>query len=462
MSEFITENRPDIRRFCSSADDIEEVISSSFGHPQSKKAMIKSRTARRWLNKLGFSWRDVKKGVFLDGHERDDVVEDRKKFLKIMDELSPYLVEFNADGTQKPKEYPPDCILGGPGCRPVVLITHDESIFSANDGRHQAWIAENGAFLRPKGKGRGIMVSDFLLPWSRLNLLSLPKARQDELVAAGIPREAAVLFEYGKDEGYWDGSKVLDQAINKALPIAEALYPEYQLVFIFDNATSHSVYAEDALRVAKMNKGEGGQQPLLRNGWYKDGDVVVEQEMFFTREDPATGTNCKVPKGIQRVLEERGLWPDRGLLLECAKPTCEPCSQMLRCKDCIKGIRCESCKEKKIHSGKCDSKRTCDNCERRKERCQCVTKRVCARCQSRQKRKCEECESLPPKCDSNSQLAFSLVMRLHQLTICLPRLLCPPTPLVTTRLHDTEMRDRGETRKLTRPAPCPLLSQVPL
>ena len=40
---------------------------------------------------------------------------------------------------------------------------------------------KHGTFLRPKGKGKGIMVSDFLLPWSRLNLYSLPKTRQDEL-----------------------------------------------------------------------------------------------------------------------------------------------------------------------------------------------------------------------------------------------------------------------------------------
>jgi hypothetical protein len=35
-------------------------------------------------------------------------------------------------------------------------------------GSHQAWVPENGTILRPKGKGKDIMVSDFLLPWSRL------------------------------------------------------------------------------------------------------------------------------------------------------------------------------------------------------------------------------------------------------------------------------------------------------
>jgi hypothetical protein len=42
---------------------------------------IKSRTARNWLHRLGYSWRDIKKGVFIDGHERPDVIESRWEFL---------------------------------------------------------------------------------------------------------------------------------------------------------------------------------------------------------------------------------------------------------------------------------------------------------------------------------------------------------------------------------------------
>ena len=121
------------------------------------------------------------------------------------------------------------------------------------------------------------MVSDFLLPWSRLNLLSLPRARQEELQSLGIPLEAAVLYEYGKEEGYWDGKMLLGQAVHRALPIAEALYPGYKFLFLFDNATSHSVYASDVLRASKMNKGDGGQQPFIRNGWFHDGETIRQK-----------------------------------------------------------------------------------------------------------------------------------------------------------------------------------------
>lgn len=74
---------------------------------------IRSRTARTWLRKLGYVYKDVQKDVFVDGHERSDVVEDRSNFLEKMEELKPYMVEFNEDGTMKPKVYPPDCAVKG-------------------------------------------------------------------------------------------------------------------------------------------------------------------------------------------------------------------------------------------------------------------------------------------------------------------------------------------------------------
>ena len=62
-------------------------------------------------------------------------------------------------------------------------------------------------------------------------------------------------FEYGKNnDGYWNGAKLYQQVINKALLIAEALYFGYSLLFLFDNATSHSMYTKDVLQVKNMNK----------------------------------------------------------------------------------------------------------------------------------------------------------------------------------------------------------------
>ena len=108
---------------------------------------IKSRTARNWLHKLGFEYKDVKKDVFVYGHERPDMVEDRKKFLSTMKDLEPYLVEFEEDGSVKTKEYPDDCVVEEDKRRPVIVITHDECTFSANDGIRKAWTRIGDTFL---------------------------------------------------------------------------------------------------------------------------------------------------------------------------------------------------------------------------------------------------------------------------------------------------------------------------
>lgn len=388
--------------------EIEEAINSvSYTEEENSEEVrvkgIRARTARKWLNKLGFSWKDVKKGVFIDGHEREDVVEDRHSFLKLMKDLSAYIVDFKADGSMEEKDYPSDCIVGGSDRRPIIVITHDESIFSANDGKRQAWIRDGDAILRPKGKGKGIMVSDFLLPFSRLNLLSLSAERQKELMISGVPSEAVVYFEYGQEEGYWEGDHLLRQVKERALPIAMSLYPGYQFLFLFDNATSHAVYSEDALRVRKMNKGIGGKQPFLRDGWFdKEGQRQL-QSMTFLGPDSLPEIIVPVQKGVQMVLEERGLWPTKGLNLVCPTPECTNCQAMAKCKACIKGSRCSSCLEKKVHSDKCTVKRACDECRRRKERCECVAKQYCPRCASRIGKKCLDCEELPPKCTSNGK-----------------------------------------------------------
>lgn len=56
--------------------------------------------------------------------------------------------------------------------------------------------------------------------------------------------------------------------------------------------------------------------------------------MSFQKKD---GTWCQ--KRIQQVLEERKLWLQKGLKLECPKSKCFNCEVMANCKNCIKGYR---------------------------------------------------------------------------------------------------------------------------
>lgn len=66
-----------------------EPVSLKAGRLSTK--MISLRTAIRWLRRLGYSRHPVKKGVYIDGHERADVKEARDTFLKEIDQLQKYI-----------------------------------------------------------------------------------------------------------------------------------------------------------------------------------------------------------------------------------------------------------------------------------------------------------------------------------------------------------------------------------
>ena len=65
--------------------EVNEVILPTLGLTE-KKASICEHTAVNWLKKLGYECKDVRKGIYIDGHKRPDVVEYRAKFLAKMEE----------------------------------------------------------------------------------------------------------------------------------------------------------------------------------------------------------------------------------------------------------------------------------------------------------------------------------------------------------------------------------------
>lgn len=94
---------------------------------------IKSRTMYKWLYKLRFEYKDVRKDVFIDRYKRPDMVEDCEKFLNTIKDLDPYLVEFEKDRSIKTKNYLDDYAMEEDIYHPVIGITHDEYMFSANN-----------------------------------------------------------------------------------------------------------------------------------------------------------------------------------------------------------------------------------------------------------------------------------------------------------------------------------------
>ena len=77
-------------------DDRENESSVEYDN-RSEKTVIKPRTAHIWLNKLGYQYTDIKKEVFLDGHEQTNVIEYQAQFLKELEVHGLYLVKFRDD-----------------------------------------------------------------------------------------------------------------------------------------------------------------------------------------------------------------------------------------------------------------------------------------------------------------------------------------------------------------------------
>jgi hypothetical protein len=109
--------------------------------------------------------------------------------------------------------------------------------------------------------------------------------------------------------------------VDIAIPTFETAFPNTQGLFLFDHATSHTADASNALRVNWMNLAPGGKQPLLCDTWFyrPDGVMLCQQQMVFGLNDLMVPEKWRGnAKGAQVVCEERGIWPEGGLRLDCA------------------------------------------------------------------------------------------------------------------------------------------------
>ena len=252
---------------------------------------------------LGFFNQQQKQGVYFDGHERDDVVEYRKKFLEEVAKYEPYIANYEGETMDK--------ILPNlqNGEKEHILVTHDECIFYSNDGKRGVWTKTGQLPLRKKGNGRSIMVSEFLTEaCGRLKLDAQAIENYHD-----IPKEARAYLIPGKNqEGYWTMNHLLEQLKLKAIPIFEALFPTCIAIFAFDNSSNHAAFLSDALLANKMNLFPGGKQPAMRSTTWGDNN---QQDMCFPDDYFDEKLRGK-PKGIKQVLFERGKWRD-GLRADC-------------------------------------------------------------------------------------------------------------------------------------------------
>lgn len=259
----------------------DELLPSILG----ESARVTLRTAARWMNTLGYKYGLWQKGVYIDGHERADVVEYRTKFLQRMKERMPSMATWSGDMMELKSKIEE-------GKDEIVWVSHDESIFYTNDDGSYGWGNEERPDLHKKGKGKCIMVSDFICPC------------HGRITYQGKP--VAQVFEPGVNfDGWWEAKDILRQLEEKAIKGFEEMHgPTAQALFIFDNSTNHCAFAEDALVATRMVGKDGGKNaPIMKDTTYKNAEGVTVLQKMVTADGK--------PRGIKSVLIERGLWVDK-------------------------------------------------------------------------------------------------------------------------------------------------------
>jgi hypothetical protein len=125
------------------------------------KTSISELTAKRWLAKMRWRYSKKKNRMYIDGHERQDVVNYRRAFVYRWVDYETRFQFWDDKGNPLPRPS---------ASRPLILVTHDESVFFQNDERKTCWNHQDSQPApKPKGEGQSLMVLDFLTTaWGRL------------------------------------------------------------------------------------------------------------------------------------------------------------------------------------------------------------------------------------------------------------------------------------------------------
>ncbi|KAG2069771.1 hypothetical protein BDR04DRAFT_1118839 [Suillus decipiens] len=197
--------------------------------PYMARKTVSLAMAQNWMKTCGFRWTTAKNGQYVDGHEREDVVNYRqKKFLPVWYALESKMQKWSSLDPMKLDEG--ELMLG----RRTVVWFHDESTFYAHDCQQKRWVhRDKKSMPQPKGQGVSLMAVDFV------------SADYGWLRSCNGTQSARILFCTGKArDGYFTNNEIIRHA-ETALTILEKDYPDDDHVFVFNNASTHLKRADD-------------------------------------------------------------------------------------------------------------------------------------------------------------------------------------------------------------------------
>jgi hypothetical protein len=277
--------------------------------------LISRTTTYNWLLRLGFYKSEMKKGVYVDGHEREDVIAYRQEvFLPIMAKLDSYTRQYEEkdDGTWTIIE--PILPLG---VQRHVIYCHDESCFHGHDYKKTLWLDHITEQQKMPGKSKGklIHVSDFIGPEGRINILELNlDARK-------------IIYPGAGGDPWWDTKQLLVQ-ISDALDIFERKHPSCTAVLVFDQSSAHASHGEGALNPFDINLNDGGKKSTPKDTYYPPECTIPELRGTIQTLYTIDAEGNKINKGVKTILQERGCYPEKPPILKCkvrcSNPTIYP------------------------------------------------------------------------------------------------------------------------------------------
>ncbi|KAG2211566.1 hypothetical protein INT45_003504 [Circinella minor] len=270
-------------------------------HRQGKHAKRSSLLNDEDVARKGYKYRANKKDVYFDGHERTDVVEYRNEWSKRMMEYKKLMKDFTEGSIIEPNLEPNQ--------QEHVLVTQDECTFYSNDSKRDMWLMEGENLLLKKNPGMSIMVSEFQCPCH--GTMRIKGWTSRKLFCAGQNRD-----------GYWDHQDLLKQLQEDVIPLFESLHPNAKGIFIFDQSSNHGAYANNALVASRMPLGPKPADEMepfkFKDTTYIRDEELHVQAMYIKKDIIQERKNGKSKlkkiiyfKGIQKILEERGLWMEQ-------------------------------------------------------------------------------------------------------------------------------------------------------
>ena len=186
--------------------------------------------------------------------------------------------------------------VSAPTMKPIMIVGQDESVFAQYHLGNKTWVGPKGQRpLLPKSDGDGYMLSAFVsreFGFGRdLSEDELAKINHEQRIGKTyIDTQAAMevlkttekplltespfvryLYIGANNEGYWNSFQMSVQ-LEDVVDCLRVLYPEYDIVFLFDHSQGHARKRNGALNTIQMSRAYGGAQAIIRDTTILDAD----------------------------------------------------------------------------------------------------------------------------------------------------------------------------------------------